>query len=320
MEEEVFTDFDKVARDCGLYNGTSADKIVNNIEKVRITYDIEKFVFLCNYLLGITNDPDILMYLIRCCDEYRHPSSLDVLTDLLLLKSYSEEERIELKEKFYNVRMMCAKAIGNYKNSSSVSALLYCLNDKNEHYRVRFACADALGRIGDKFAVTPLIEIVKDEEEKSVYLKESVTSALGLLGDTRAVDPLLSIIETKQGILNKFSFLKERAIEALRKLGLGADERLFKALKESLADESAQVRIDAIEALMDSEHPKAYETIKHCMMDDSDDEVKKNALIALYNMSDRKILDEVISSREYSDTLKVEAVNILSEYETGDEV
>ena len=115
--------------------------------------------------------------------------------------------------------------------------------------------------------------------------------------------------------MNKFSFLKERAIEALIKVGFLDNERVFRALKTSLSDESAQVRINAIEALMDSEHPKAFETIKHALAEDSDVEVKKNAMIALYNMSDRSILDEVINSPDYSDALKVEAVSIIEEYE-----
>ena len=44
---------------------------------------------------------------------------------------------------------------------------------------------------------------------------------------------------------------------------------------------------------MDSDHPKAFETIKKCLETDPDAEVKKNAMIALYNMSDRTILDEI---------------------------
>ena len=99
--------------------------------------------------------------------------------------------------------------------------------------KVRLACADALGRIGDRFAVAPLIEVVQDENEKSVYLRESAVSALGLLGDTRALDPIINILETKQGIMDKFSFLKERAIEAIIKMGFGENERVFKALKNS---------------------------------------------------------------------------------------
>ena len=60
---------------------------------------------------------------------------------------------------------MCAKAIANLKDTSAVTALLYCLNNKDENYKVRLSCADALGRIGDRYAVAPLIEVVKDEDD-----------------------------------------------------------------------------------------------------------------------------------------------------------
>ena len=94
----------------------------------------------------------------------------------------------------------------------------------------------------------------------------------------------------------------------------------FRALKNSLSDESSQVRINAIEALMDSDNPKAFETIKEVLDNDSDEEVKKNALIALYNMSDRSILDAVVNSPKYSDALKMEAVEMIDEYETESEI
>ena len=209
---------------------------------------------------------------------------------------------------------MCAKAIANYKQTSTVTPLLYCLNNKNEHYKVRLSCADALGKIGDKYAVTPLIEVMQDEDEKSVYLRESAASALGMIGDMRALDPLVSILETKQGLVNKFTFLKERVIEALTKLRLDDNDRVFKALKSSLSDESPQVRINAIEALMESDHPRAVEAIKSCL-DDNDEEVRKNALIALYNIEGRDILDEVISLPVYKQSLKEEAQYMLEEYE-----
>ena len=93
------------------------------------------------------------------------------------------------------------------------------------------------------------------------------------------------------------------------------DERVFNALKNSLVDESPQIRINAIEAIMESENPKAVETIKACLVEDEDDEVKKNAMIALYNLTGREILDEVANSPNFSDSLKMEAVSMISEYE-----
>lgn len=307
-----------IAESCGLFGKTDANTVISNIDKLKENYTPRDLVNIYNYMLMHAADPEIIMHLIRNVDMYRDSSSLEYLVDILLLKNaaFSDDET---REKYNNVRVMCAKAIANQRNTDVVSSLLYCLNNKDENYRVRLACADALGRIGDRFAVAPLIEVVRDEDEKSVYLRESAVSALGLLGDSRAVDPLVSILETKQGIMDKFSFLKERAIEALIKMGFCDNERVYRALKHSLSDESAQVRINAIEALMDSEHPKAFETIKNCLENDTDTEVRKNALIALYNMSDRSILDEVIKSQKYPDILKIEAVSILEEYENDNE-
>lgn len=315
MTDNLNINLEEIAKSCSLFENDYNDDIIGKIDSLKLKYDEDELVSIYNYMLSKSQNPDILMHLIRCCDEYRKPSTLEYLVDILLLKNVTGADE-ELKEKFLNVRIMCAKAIGNQKNTTVVTSLLYCLNNKNENYRVRLACADALGRIGDKYAVAPLIEVVKDENEKSVYLKEGATVALGLLGDSRALDPLVSILEAKQGIMDKFSFLKERAIEALNKMGFGGNDRVFKALKSSLSDESSQVRIEALEALMDSEHPEVFEIIKNVLDNDSDDEVKKNALIALYNISDRKILDEVISSSKYSQTLKNTALDIINEYES----
>lgn len=311
----MFPNIKLISEECGLFANIDADFVISKISDLKDRYEQQDLVSIYNYMLANCSNPDVLMYLIRCCDEYRDSSSLEYFADILLLRNSNYAQDDEIKEKLTSVRVMCAKAIANQKNTDYVSSLLYCLNNKGENYRVRLACADALGRIGDRFAVAPLIDVVKDEEEKSVYVRESAALALGLLGDNRAIDPLVSILEAKRGIMDKFSFLKERIIEALNKMGFSDDERVFRALKHSLSDESAQVRIDAIEGIMNSYNPQSYDIIKKCLTDDTDEEVKKNALIALYNISDRKILDEVISSPDYSDNLKMTAVNIIDEYE-----
>ena len=249
------------------------------------------------------------MNTIQCADRFRDKSSLNPLLDLLLMKNIQSNS-----DAFINVRVMCAKAIANLKDTSAVTPLLYCLNNKDENYKIRLACADALGRIGDRYAVAPLIEVVKDEDEKSVYVRETAVSALAMLGDIRAVDPLVNILEAQKGIWNKFTFLKERIIEALGKIRVDDDEKVFNALKNSLVDESPQVRINAIEAIMESDNPRAVETIRTCLVEDEDEEVKKNAMIALYNLIGREILDEVAEGN-FSDSLKMEAVSMISEYE-----
>ena len=211
MTDNININLEDIAKSCYFFENIDYQKVIEKIDALKEKYDEDKLVDIYNYMLSKSQQPEVLMHLIRCCDEYRKSSTLEHLINILLLKNFSYLNE-DLKEKFLNVRIMCAKAIGNQKNTSVVNPLLYCMNNKDENYRVRLACADALGRIGDKYAVAPLIEVVKDEDEKSVYLKESAVSALALLGDSRALDPLIHILEAKQGIMDKFSFLKERVI------------------------------------------------------------------------------------------------------------
>ena len=289
--------------------------VVKNIANLEEFYDETDLICIYNYMLKNIKDPEILLQVVKYTDAHRAVSTLNILLDMLVIKS-AHEDGDEI-DSFINVRAMCAKAISNYKDHSTVSTLLACMNNKNEHYKVRLSCADALGRIGDRYAVKPLIDLVEDEDEKSVYLKESATFALGLLGDASAIDPLVAILESKQGFLDKFSFLKEKVVEALGKLNFN-NKKVMKALKNSLMDSSPMVRINSIEAIMNSGDEASVELIKPCLSDD-EDEVKKNALIALYNLMGRDILDEVLDLPIYSQYLKDEAFELINEYENDSE-
>lgn len=303
MDKKKVLDLNAISAECKIFDDVSSDILTKNIDSLENDYLEEDLVNIYNHFLSCCKNQDVLMYLIRCVDKYRKQSSISFVLDLLLNKENST-----------NLRVMSAKAIANFKSTDAVTPLLYCLNDKNEPYQVRLACADALGRVGDKYAVAPLINIVQDEEEKSVYVRESAAVALGMLGDLRAIDPLLSILESKKGFIDKFTFLKERVIEVLGKFNF-TNDRVFKALEHALTDESAQIRINAIEALMDTDDDRAYGLIKE-MLEDLDDEVKKNALIALYNMVGSDILDEVLADTvKYSEYLKSEAQELMDEYE-----
>ena len=315
MDDKKFIDVDLIISECGVDSDKDRDIVIQNIMNLENKYNFYELIQIYNQLLVTVKDPKILMNVITCADKFRDSSTLGPLVDLLLTKN-NIDEHMEIDD-LINLRVLCAKAISNHKDTSVVGALLYCLNNKNEHYKVRLACADALGKIGDKYAVAPLIDLVQDEEEKSVYLKESAASALGAIGDMRAIDPLVSILEAKQGFLDKFSFLKERVIEALGKLNLD-NRKVLKALKKSLLDSSPMVRINAIEAIMNSDSDEAPELIKSCLKDE-DKEVQKNALIAMYNLEGKDIIDEVLLSNEYSDYLKEEAQDLLNEYEANDE-
>lgn len=316
MSNDNGLDLDLVIQTCGIGTEVDAEVLIENLINLSDNYTDEELIQIYNYLMGKVYNPKVLMKLIALSDKYRDKSSLAVLTNILLMRINLENTPYD-QDDMINVRVMCTKAIVNIKDTSAVGSLLYCLNNKNENYKVRLACADALGKIGNKYAVAPLIDVMQDEEEKSVYLKESAVSALGLLGDTSAVDPLISILDAKQGFLDKFSFLKERIIEALGKLNV-SDRKIFKALKRSLYDTSPMVRINAIEALMNTGEEEAVELIRTVLTDD-DDEVKKNALIALYNLEGRDILDEVLANPDYPQVLKEEAQELIDEYENEEE-
>ena len=69
---------------------------------------------------------------------------------------------------------------------------------------------------------------------------------------------------------------------------------------------------------MNSNDDNSVSIIKPCLQDE-DDEVKKNALIALYNLIGRDILDEVINLPSYTNFLKKEAQLLIDEYEDCDD-
>lgn len=311
MDNRVL-DFSVISERCGVDKDTPQN-VINNIANLEEFYDDNELVEIYNYFLTNVKNPEILTGIIKLTDAHKASSTLSILLNLLLLKNFECDDA----DSMINTRVMCAKAISNYKDTSTVGALLYCLNNKGENYKIRLACADALGRIGDRFAVEPLIDVVQDEDEKSVYVKESATFALGLLGDTSAIDPLVAIMESKQGLWDKFSFLKEKIIEALGKLNIN-NKKVLKVLKSSMLDSSPMVRINTIEALMNSEYDEAQDLIRTALKDE-DEEVQRNALVAMYNLIGRDILDEVISLPGYSKFLKEEAQSMIEEYEEGED-
>ncbi len=300
--------FSEILNDYGV-DSEPPQEVLAKLASVSEFYAKDEVIELYNYILLNIKNYELVMGVIKLTDSFRNEATLSILLDFLLKRVVLSDDIDEQ----INLRVLCTKAIANYKDTSTLGTLLYCLNNKDENYKIRLACADALGRIGDRFAVSSLINVVEDEEEKSVYVKESATFALGLLGDTSAIDPLVAIMEAKQGLWDKFSFLKEKIIEALGKLNIN-NRNVLKVFKNSLMDSSSMVRINTIEALMNSEYEEAPELIRKALKDE-DEEVQKNALIALYNMEGRDILDEVISLPSYSKSLKEEAQNIIDEYE-----
>ena len=279
------------------------------LERLNLNYSRAQQIELFRYILLKKSDEKILDATIRHINARKIRENLADLIDFIVRP---------IDEKKANLKVLAIKTISNFKDTGSVPALLYCLNNKNSNYKIKLASAEALGKIGDKNAFEALKGVVYDEEEKSVYVKESAVTALGMLGDDRALDVFESIINTKQMFLEKFSYLKEKIIEAMDKFDISRDKKALEILKNSLLDNSPNVRISAIETIMNSDIDNSYELIYERLKNDDDIEVKKNALVALYNLSDRKILDEIIDSN-FEDKIKDYAKEIIKEYEENND-
>lgn len=255
-----------------------------------------------------STDFDFLKLLLKEINSLRHPDNLSDLIDFLILKDTHKISNVDFND-FIDIRVLCLKVISNYKDTRAIEPILYCLNNKKEHYKFRLAAAEALGKIGDKNAVESLIDIVSDENEKSVYVRESAAVALGMIGDMRAVDPFLSILEAKKSFLDKFTFLKERVIEALGKIDVSNNKRVLSVFKNALLDASPQVRLNAVESLMNTKSDDAPDLIRK-MLYDEDEEVARNSVIALYNLLGDSVLDEILDDENMPYYCKEEARSI----------
>ena len=310
MEDNNNIPYEKLANDCEIISPKNPKAVIDSILALSAKYPSEHLILIYNYFFEHSNNYEVLMFLLNKIDKFKDKSSRTLLIDSLIMKE-KMSERIPDSDHLTRIRVNITKALANTKDSQAVYPLLYCLNNKSENYKVKLSCADALGKIGDRYAVLPLMNLVEDESEASVYVKESAVSALGMLGDDKAVESLVFILENTKGFLDKFTFLKERALEALNKLKFKGD-RVFNALEKSLHDESPQIRINAIEVLMNSNDSRAPELIKK-MLFDTNSEVVKNAVTALYNIFDFSILDNIINNPNTTDSAKTAAIN-LKEY------
>lgn len=309
--------FEQLAKDCLINRTDNSSETIKLIDEVEKQYDYEDFVAILNYFFEISNDYDVITYILKKINKHKSKNSVSTLVDALILKDKYKIKTIDT-EKQTMIRVAVAKVLANIKDNSAVNPLLFCLNNKNENYKLRLSCAEALGKIGDKYAVLPLSEILKDTNEHSVYLKESAAFALGMIGDMKAVDPLVNILETKKGIIDKFTFLKERAIEALSKIDFKKNDRVFNALKNSLNDASVQVRVNAIEALSNTDDSRVPDILYSCLTDKSE-EVVRNAIIALFNILGEDILYKILNDYSLPEHTMKQVREVIKEVEEADD-
>ncbi len=313
INNEKYGDLNKKITSCNL------SQYVDLVALLQSTYSKEELSNIYLYILKTQKNIHILYYTIVQIDKIKDVRAIDFLIDILLLKDNFIDYENNVSNELNNLRCLCAKVISNFKSQDGVYPLLYCLNNKDEDYKLRLSCAEALGKIGDNYAVLPLIDILKDEDEKSVYVKESAAIALGMLGDSRALKPLISILESKNGLLSKFSFLKEKIIEVISKFGINNNE-VFKALVLNLKDESPFVRISVVEALVnidESLKENVFNLIKNCMLEDDNEDVIEACIFALVNLSSIYAVIEIIEQNKNNIKLNEIFNNLLPQLQEG---
>lgn len=296
-------------------SGLKTDVHIDILEKID-TYPKAQALEIYNFFLTKETNPAILLYIVKKLAYFDQNSSIDILVELLLWK-----EKFNASDKnpddYIELRSYVARILGMTKNSKVVLPLLYTLNSKNENYKVRLSCAEALGQVGNNYAVSSLINVVSDNEEKSVYLRETAAKALGKIRDSRALAPLVEILEGKDGLISKFSFFKERIVEAIGNIG-SKDKRSIQILEKSLMDHSPYVRMSAIEALSKLDDDETIPLIQNCLKDENQD-VIRSAVNALYNILGEEILVKIIYDAESSIVAIDEAKLILEEDNNNEE-
>ena len=105
-------DYKLIAEQCGLNSNNDIDFVISNIDNLKNEYSQSNLILIYNYMLSKAQEPDVIMHLIRCVDMYRDSSSLEPLVDILLFRN-GDSLDLNQKEKYNNVRAMCAKAIAN---------------------------------------------------------------------------------------------------------------------------------------------------------------------------------------------------------------
>ena len=306
-DEKLF----QIADEFGIGKGINSDEQIKMLNQLN-NYPREDAVKLLNFFVTHENNSKVLIHIIKLIDKYRDKSSSGVLLDLLLLRDKRLDNLINPDDNL-KIRCMIATVLGNLKDQSAVIPILYVLNNKDEDYKLRLSAAEALGRIGDRFAVAPLIEVVADENEKSIYLRESAAKALGMLGDISAVETLVKILETKKGIVDKFTFLKERIIQTIGKIGF-RDDRTIKALNNALMDESPQVRMEAIEALSEINDDRIICMIEK-MINDEDEDVGRCAVNVLYELNGENYAIDLLKRNDLPGWCRDEIESILEDTE-----
>jgi serine/threonine-protein kinase len=248
----------------------------------------------------------------RVCELLRDPE-IDVQNraiDVVIKANHPDTVRhliAVLKDENENARRAAVEVLNEVGDAKSVKHLLEALKDSD--WWVRSRAADALGKIGGPRVIDAVLQLVKDKDED---IRRAAIEILNQAKDPRAIESLL------QATRDSDWWVSERAVDALaeigsktavprllemlragnvktlpvvvRALGKLGDAQLAGALSPLLARPEREVRIEAIQALVniaDLSNPDAVRTQLKQQASASDQTIARAAEAALADLERR---------------------------------
>lgn len=200
-----------------------------------------------------------------------------------------------LKDHDQDVRIFSASILGEIKDPIAVDDLVEALSDSNKN--VRHASIESLGKIGDIRAVEPLINCLSQD----YWIQYPAIMALGNIGDRSAIKHLIKLLNDEK--------LRDAVIEALGNIG---DVSVIPVMSDMLFhNNDSSLRNDMIASLVNIQRMakpdggclpsiksvlKNDELVNHLLksLKDKDREVKKNAIIALGWLKEKKAVEDLV--------------------------
>ena len=171
------------------------------------------------------------------------------------------------------VQYEAVEALGDLRDPSAIPALMGALTG-DQYSGIRWKAVEALTKIGPD-SVSPLIEVLKNPDP-DIRWKAAV--ALGEIGDPRGIDPLVKLLDDSD------RFVRSRAAYALIHIGPPA----LPSLSGALNHPDATVRLGAVGVLGKIGDPQAISALVNALADQSPD-VRQEAISALSRQGDRAI-------------------------------
>lgn len=150
-------------------------------------------------------------------------------------------------------------------------ALRHLLGDPNPS--IRATALSMLESMGDPELFEAVLPLLEDDDW---WIRVSAANALAQMGDRRAVGPLVKVLGDEE--------TRWAAVEALGRLG---DPRALPALAKLLGSSSTEVRIEALLALRNFDHPNLMAAFRRVAANDPERIVRARAVELMEELASR---------------------------------